>query len=64
MKSSKQEIGTLEQRLEAVEYAVAAQRMEGLIVDKETINDMRRVARGEITTDQAREALFRRFGCQ
>lgn len=58
-----QESGTLERRIEAVEYAVASQRIEGLVVCEETIEDMRRIARGEITTDQAREALFRRYGC-
>lgn len=63
MKVSRQHIEELEQRLEAVDYAVAAQRMEGLIVPKETVEDMRRVARGEMTSEQAREALFRRFEC-
>lgn len=63
MKVLGQHSDTREQRMEAVEYAVAAQRMEGLVVPQETVEDMRRVARGEMTTDQAREALFRRFEC-
>jgi hypothetical protein len=53
-----------QQRLENVEYAIAAQRMEGLTVPPETVEDMRRVARGEMTTDEARAALFRRLECR
>ena len=53
----------VQQRLENVEYAVASQRIEGLIVPQETIEDMKRVARGEMTTDEARESLLKRFKC-
>ncbi len=63
MQPSKYKIDTLQQRLEAVEYAIASQRIEGLTISKETIEDMYRVARREMTTEQARQALFRRFGC-
>lgn len=52
-----------ERRLEAVKYAIASQRIEGLTISDETIADMYRVARGEITTEQARQALFRRSEC-
>ncbi len=40
-----------QQRLQAVESAIASQRMEGLIVSQETAAHLRRVALGEITVD-------------
>jgi hypothetical protein len=64
MKVKMKPANTTEQRLENVEYAIASQRIEGLTVPPETVEDMRRVARGEMTTDEARAALFRRLECR
>lgn len=52
---------TTKQRLENAEYAIAAQRIDGLTVPPETAEDLMRVARGEITADEARDALRERF---
>jgi len=46
---------------EDVEYAVAAQRIEGLTVSPETIEDMKRMVRGEMTGDEARAAILKRY---
>jgi hypothetical protein len=43
----------LERRMVAVENAVAQQELEGLTVSPEAAEDMRRVARGEMTPEQA-----------
>lgn len=45
----------------AVEHAIAQQRLEGLVVPPETISDLQRVARGEITTAEALHAAHARF---
>jgi Antitoxin VbhA len=41
----------VERNLRAIEHAIAQQELEGLKVSKETIEDMRRAARGEIDSD-------------
>ena len=43
----------LERRMLAVDNAVAQQELEGLTVSPEAVEDMRRVARGEMTAEQA-----------
>jgi hypothetical protein len=43
----------LERRMLAVENAVAQQELEGLTVSLEALEDLRRVARGEMTAEQA-----------
>lgn len=44
-----------------VDYAVAAQRIEGLTVSPETIENMKRMVRGEMTGDEAREAIRKKY---
>jgi hypothetical protein len=46
---SKREI---ERNMRAVAHAVAQQELEGLKVSKATIEDMRRAAQGEISSDE------------
>jgi hypothetical protein len=41
----------IERNMRAVEHAIAQQELEGLKVSEETIEDMRRAARGEIDSD-------------
>ena len=43
----------LARRMIAVENAVAQQELEGLTVSPQAVEDMRRVARGEMTVEQA-----------
>jgi len=45
--------GELKRRILAVENAVAQQELEGLTVSPEANEDLRMVARGEMTTEQA-----------
>jgi hypothetical protein len=45
----------------AVEHAIAQQRLEGLMVPPEVIDDLQRVARGEMTTADALHAAHARF---
>lgn len=40
----------VQQRLADVDYAVGAQALEGLTVPADTVENLRRVARGEMTT--------------
>lgn len=47
--------------LAAVENAVAQQRLEGLEVPQETIEDLRRVAHGEINIEEGIKNAYRRF---
>lgn len=44
-----------------VEYAVAAQRIEGLEVSAETVHLMNKIVRGEIGWDEARAEILQRF---
>lgn len=43
---------TTQKRLQTVESAIASQRIEGLTVSQETADNLRRVALGEITSDE------------
>jgi hypothetical protein len=51
----------LERRMLSVENAVAQQELEGLTVAPETIEDMRSVASGEMTTDQVIQNIHARL---
>jgi len=51
----------LERRMLAVDNAVAQQELEGLTVSAETIEDMRRAARGEIAYEQVIENIHARL---
>lgn len=55
---------SLEERLESVRYPIAAQRIEGLVVSAEVIEGLNRVARGEITIEDIRSQLVKRYKCQ
>lgn len=61
MKVKLKQANSLQRRIESVEYAIASQRMEGLTVSPETVRDMYCVAFGEMTTHEARVALFKRL---
>ncbi|KJU87189.1 hypothetical protein MBAV_000618 [Candidatus Magnetobacterium bavaricum] len=45
----------------AVDYAIAQQQLEGLIVPPETVADLERMARGEITTANVISNLYDRY---
>jgi len=49
------------QNLRAVEHAIAQQTLEGLIVPQAALDDLRRVAYGEITTSDALRNAHARF---
>jgi len=51
-------------RLAAVRSAVGSVELEGLTVDAATIADMERVARGELTFDDARAAILARIAAE
>jgi hypothetical protein len=51
----------LERNLRAVDNAVAQQTLEGLTVSTETIEDMRRAARGEIPAEEVIANIYARF---
>jgi hypothetical protein len=48
--------------LRAVAHAVAQQELEGLTVPTATANDLRRVARGELSMAEALRNVYARFG--
>jgi hypothetical protein len=48
--------------MRAVAHAVAQQELEGLTVPAATANDLRRVARGEISVSEAIRNVYARFG--
>lgn len=48
--------------MRAVAHAVAQQELEGLTVPTATADDLRRVARGEISTTEAIRNVYARFG--
>jgi len=52
----------LEIRMLSVDNAVAQQELEGLTVSLETVQDLIRVARGEITSEQAIEGALASLG--
>jgi len=45
----------------AVEHAVAQQRLEGLIMPPEALDNLQRLARGEMTVAEAISAAHARF---
>ena len=51
----------ISQNLEAVENAVAQQRLEGLDVPQDVIEEMKRAARGEIEIEEGIRNTVRRF---
>ena len=51
----------LERRYQAVQYVIATQRLAGITLDDCTIKDLKRVARGELTTDEMREDIFKKL---
>jgi hypothetical protein len=48
--------------MRAVAHAVAQQELEGLAVPPATTNDLRRIARGEISVTEAIRNVYARFG--
>ena len=52
----------IRQSLNAVENAVAQQRLEGLEPSKELVADLQRVAQGEITISEVIGNIGKRFG--
>ena len=51
----------VERNMRAVAHAVAQQELEGLKVPESTVTDLRRVARGEIDTDEVIRNIHVRF---
>ena len=51
----------IEENLRAVARAIAQQELEGLKVPESTVEDLRRAARGEISTDEVIRNIHRRF---
>ncbi|MDL2321617.1 hypothetical protein LJC47_04670 [Desulfosarcina sp. OttesenSCG-928-B08] len=56
---SEQEI---ELNMRYVRNAIAQQRLEGLEVPEETVNDLKRVARGELTVEEGLRNVAIRYG--
>lgn len=50
----------IERNVRAIAHAVAQQELEGLRVPDATIADLRRAARGEISTDEVRRNIYHR----
>ena len=51
----------IERNLRAVTHAIAQQALEGLTVPAETVEDMRKIARGEMSSDDLIRKLYNRF---
>jgi hypothetical protein len=51
----------VDRNMRAVAHAIAQQELEGLKVPESTVVDLRRVARGEIDTDEVRRDIYRRL---
>ncbi len=51
----------IERNLRAVTHAIAQQALEGLTVPPETVEDMRRIARGDMSNDDLIKKLYSRF---
>ncbi|NOU09775.1 MAG: antitoxin VbhA family protein [Nitrospira sp.] len=51
----------IERNLRAVTHAIAQQELEGLTVPPETVEDMRRIARGDMSNDDLIRKLYSRF---
>jgi hypothetical protein len=52
----------IQRNMRSVAHAIAQQELEGLTVPEETVEDLRRVARGEMTTDDLFRKLYARHG--
>ena len=51
----------IERNLRAVTHAIAQQALEGLTVPAETVEDMRKIARGEMSNDDLIRKLYSHF---
>jgi len=51
----------IERKMRSVAHAIAQQELEGLTVPEETVADLKRVARGEIGTDEVIRNIYRRL---
>lgn len=51
----------IHRNLKAVENAIAQQRLEGLKVPTEVIEDLRRAARGEIAIEEGIRTIYAKF---
>ena len=51
----------IERNLRAVTHAIAQQALEGLTVPPETVEDMRKIARGDMSNDDLIRKLYSRF---
>jgi len=51
----------IERNLRAVTHAIAQQALEGLTVPAETVEDMRKIARGDMSNDDLIRKLYSRF---
>lgn len=51
----------IERNLRAVTHAIAQQELEGLTVPAETVEDMRKIARGDMSNDDLIRKLYSRF---
>lgn len=49
------------ERLRAVENAIAQQTLEGLVVPEETIEDLHRYVRGEITIEECIAKALKKY---
>lgn len=49
------------QRLKAVENAIAQQRLEGLVVPPDVVEEMKRAARGEIEIEEGIRNTLRKY---
>ena len=52
----------IQRNLRAAANAIAQQELEGLTVPEETVEDLRRVARGEMTMDDIFRQIYARHG--
>jgi len=51
----------IRRNLRAVDHAIAQQELEGLKVSEETVEDMRRAARGEMDSDEVIRNIYARY---
>lgn len=51
----------IDRNLRAVTHAIAQQELEGLTVPPETVEDMRKIAHGDMSNDDLIRKLYSRF---
>ena len=51
----------IQRNLRAVDHAVAQQELEGLKVPESSVANLRRIARGEIQSDEENRNIYSRF---